>query len=157
MTFFTTDFKSQQLITICCFYILAPWRVLVIDKCGALTRTTAKHTPRKRRQEQHGKPNRKRGGAEPSPLTRLGIGCRFFRRAWLSLYWFSPFTAPLAFAFSVGYGSIVPRGSQRPQNRRLKHPYKDFQGRVRRLSLLGSFAVCEVILDLYATIFLFFR
>lgn len=28
-----------------------------------------------------GKPNRKHGGAEPSPLTRLGIGCRFFRRA----------------------------------------------------------------------------
>ena len=31
----------------------------------------------------------------------LGIGYRFFRRAWLSLYWFSPFIAPLEFAFSV--------------------------------------------------------
>ena len=51
--------------------------MLVIDKCGALTRAAAKHTPRKRQQEQHGKPNRKRGGTEPSPLTRLGIGCRF--------------------------------------------------------------------------------
>ena len=34
---------------------LAPWRVLGIDKCGALTRAAAKHTPRKRQQEQHGK------------------------------------------------------------------------------------------------------
>ena len=25
-------------------------------------------------------------------------------------------------AFLGGYGSTVPRGSQRPQNRRLKHP-----------------------------------
>ena len=82
----------------------------------------AKHTPRKRQQEQHGKPNRKRGGAEPSPLNRLGIGCRFFRRAMLSYHWFLPFIVPLEFAFSVGYGSIVPRGRQRPQNRRLKHP-----------------------------------
>ncbi|HOJ49026.1 MAG TPA: hypothetical protein PLD48_09240 [Bacillota bacterium] len=65
----------------CLKHILAPWRVLGIDKCGALTRAAAKHTPWKRRQEQHGKPNRKRGGAEPSPLNRLGIGCRFFRRA----------------------------------------------------------------------------
>ena len=48
-----------------------------------------------------GKPNRKRGGAEPSPLTRLGIGCRFFRRAMLSYHWFLPFIVPLEFAFSV--------------------------------------------------------
>lgn len=27
------------------------------------------------------KPNRKRGGAEPSPLNRLGDGCRLCRRA----------------------------------------------------------------------------
>ena len=38
--------------------------MLGIDKCGALTRAAAKHTPRKRQQEQHEKPNRKRGGAE---------------------------------------------------------------------------------------------
>ena len=48
----------------------------------------AKHTPRKRQQGQHGKPNRKRGGTEPSPLNRLRIGCRFFRRAWLSILGF---------------------------------------------------------------------
>ena len=66
-------------------YHLAPWRVLGIGKCGALTRAAAKHTPRKGR---HRKPNRKRGGAEPSPLNRLGNGCRFFRRAWLSFIGF---------------------------------------------------------------------
>lgn len=37
----------------------------------------AKHTPRKRQQEQHEKPNRKRGGAEPSPLNRLGSAAAF--------------------------------------------------------------------------------
>ena len=31
---------------------------------------------------------RKRGGAEPSPLNRLGIGCRFCRRAQLSFIGF---------------------------------------------------------------------
>ena len=34
---------------------MAPWRVLVIDKCGALTRAAAKHTPRKGQPEQHRK------------------------------------------------------------------------------------------------------
>ena len=33
------------------------------------------------------------------------------------------------FAFSVGYGCIVPRASQRPQNRRLKHLYKRIESR----------------------------
>ena len=56
------------------------------------------------------------------------------------------------FAFSVGYGSIVPRGRQRPQNRRLKHLYKRIESRVRIVSLLGSFAVYEAFPDLYATI-----
>ena len=31
----------------CLKHLLAPWRVLGIDKCGALTRAAAKHTPRK--------------------------------------------------------------------------------------------------------------
>ena len=72
--------KTKQMFLIIFYakFKMALWRVLGIDKCGALTRAAAKHTPRKRQQEQHGKPNRKRGGAEPSPLTRLGTGCRFF-------------------------------------------------------------------------------
>ena len=116
---------------------LAPWRVLGIDKsaakltvrltphrhprAGALGRR-AKHTPRKRQQEQHGKPNRKRGGAEPSPLNRFGDRLPLFPPRMAFFHCFSPFivplVAPLEFAFSVGYGSIVPRGSQRSQNRR---------------------------------------
>ncbi len=48
----------------CKFGFLAPWRVLGIDKCGALTRAAAKHTPRKRNKKTTGKPNRKRRGAE---------------------------------------------------------------------------------------------
>ena len=47
-----------------------------------------------------------------------------FRRAGLSNHWFSSFIVHLEFAFSVGYGSIGLRRSQRPQNRRLKHLYK---------------------------------
>ena len=131
---------------------LAPWRVLGIDKCGALTRAAAKHTPRKRQQEQRGKPNRKRGGAEPSPLTRLGIGCRFCRRARPSFIGFYRSLHLLNLPFRSGYGSIGLRGRQRPQNRRLKHLYKRIESRVRIVSLLGSFAVYEAFLDLYATI-----
>ena len=65
------------------------------------------------------------------------------------------FSSPSEFAFSVGYGSIVPRGRQRPQNRRLKHQYKQIESRVRIISLLGSFAVHEAFLDSYATILSF--
>jgi len=46
----------------------------------------AKHTPRKSKQEQHGKPNRKRGEGAASPLNRLAIAARIFRRERLSSY-----------------------------------------------------------------------
>lgn len=59
------------------FNQLAPWRVLVIDKCAALTRAAAKHTPRKGNNNNAENQTERRGGAEPSPLNRLGIGCRF--------------------------------------------------------------------------------
>ena len=69
---------------------LAPWRVLGIDKCAALTRAAAKHTPRNGNKNNAENQTERRGGAEPSPLTRLGIGCRFFRRAMLSFIGFIP-------------------------------------------------------------------
>ena len=40
----------------------------------------------------------RRGGAEPSPLNRSGDGCRFFRRAILSLHWFCRYGYLLNFA-----------------------------------------------------------
>ena len=111
----------------------------------------AKHTPRKRQQEQHGKPNRKRGGAEPSPLTRLGIGCRFFRRARLSFIGFYR-SAPLEFAFSVGAvwhrtsrTSTAAKSSLKTLIETNYEPSKEF-------SLLGSFAVHKAFPDLHATI-----
>ena len=55
-------------------------------------------------------------------LNRLGIGCRFFRRAWLSFIGFCRSLYLLNLPFRSGYGSIGLRGRQRPQNRRLKHP-----------------------------------
>lgn len=69
---------------------MAPWRVLVIDKCGSLRSPQPSTRHGKANREMTGKPNRKRGGAEPSPLTRLGIGCRVFRRAMLSFIGFIP-------------------------------------------------------------------
>ena len=56
---------------------LALWRVLVIDKCAALARAAAKHTPRNGNKNNAENQTERRGGAEPSPLNRLGIGCRF--------------------------------------------------------------------------------
>lgn len=49
-------------------YLLAPWRVLCIDKCGALTRAAAKHTPRKSKQrnDRKTKPKARRRGAVPA-------------------------------------------------------------------------------------------
>ena len=121
------------------FTTLAPWRVLGIDKCGARTRAAAKHTPRKRQQEQHGKPNRKRGGAEPFPLNRFGDRLPLFPSRMAFFHWFLPFVTPLEFALSVGYGSIGLRRSQRPQNRRLKHPYKYSEPNKVFLARLFSF------------------
>ena len=78
----------------------------------------AKHTPRKSKQrnDRKTKPKARRRGAVPAePLwDRLPLSPP--RNAFF--HWFLPFIAPLEFAFSVGYGSIVPRGRQRPQNRR---------------------------------------
>ena len=69
-----------------------------------------------------------RRGAEPSPLNRSGSAAAFPRlvRFLSALSDSLPFHAfcfsvlcssPPDFAFSVGYGSIGLRGSQRPQNR----------------------------------------
>ena len=49
-------------------FTLTPWRVLGIDKCGALTRAAAKHTPRKSKQrnDRKTKPKARRRVAVPA-------------------------------------------------------------------------------------------
>ena len=56
---------------------LAPWRVLGIDKCAALTRAAAKHTPRKGNKNNAENQTERRGGGEPSPLNRSGSAAAF--------------------------------------------------------------------------------
>lgn len=74
--------------------LLAPWRVLGIDKCAALTRAAAKHTPRNGNKNNAENQTERRGGAEPSPLNRLGIGCRFSAvRFFLFIGFAVPFTS----------------------------------------------------------------
>ena len=51
--------------------------MLVYDKCAALTRAAAKHTPRNGNKNNAENQTERRGGAEPSPLNRSGDGCRF--------------------------------------------------------------------------------
>ena len=82
------NFRLKEYRKIALKFYLAPWRVLVIDKCAALTRAAAKHTPRNGNKDNAENQTERRGGAEPSPLNRSGDGCRFFRRAILSLHWF---------------------------------------------------------------------
>ena len=77
---------------------MAPWRVLGIDKCAALTRAAAKHTPRKNNKNNTENQTERRGGAEPSPLNRFGDRLPLFRRAILSLYWFCRYVYLLNFA-----------------------------------------------------------
>ena len=134
------------------FTTLAPWRVLGIDKCGALTRAAAKHTPRKSKQRNDRKTKPKARRRVAVPANPLGDRLPLFRRAWLSTIGFCRSLHLLNLPFRSGYGSIVPRGRQRPQNRRLKHLYKRIESRVRIVSLLGSFAVYKAFADLYATI-----
>ena len=56
---------------------MAPWRVLGIDKCAALTRAAAKHTPRNGNKNNAKNQTERRGGAEPSPLNRSGSAAAF--------------------------------------------------------------------------------
>ena len=51
--------------------------MLVIDKCAALTRAAAKHTPRKGNKNNAENQTERRGGAEPSSLNRLGSAAAF--------------------------------------------------------------------------------
>lgn len=75
---------------------MAPWRVLVIDKCAALTRAAAKHTPRKGNNNNAENQTERRGGAEPSPLNRLGSAAAFPPCDPFSLL-VLPFRSPLEF------------------------------------------------------------
>ena len=65
--------------------------------------------------EVYGDEKARRSGAVPADP--LGDQLPLFPPRMAFYHWFLPFIAPLEFAFSVGYGSIVPRGRQRPQNR----------------------------------------
>ena len=69
-------------------YLLDQFTLPYTNKCAALTRAAAKHTPRKGNKNNSENQTERRGGAEPSPLNRSGDGCRFFHRAILSLHWF---------------------------------------------------------------------
>ena len=102
----------------------------------------AKHTPRKSKQRNDRKTKSKARRRGAVPANPLGGSAAAFSAAqcFLSLALF-PFHVPLEFAFSVGYGSIVPRGRQRSQNRRLKHLYKDFESRVSKVSCSALFLV----------------
>ena len=101
--------------------------------------------------EVYGDEKARRRGAVPA--NPLGDRLPLFPPRTAFFHWFHVRSMHLLnLSFSVGYGSIVPRGRQRPQNRRLKHLYKRIESRVRIVSLLGSFAVYEAFPDLYATI-----
>ena len=125
--------------------------MLGIDKCGSLR--SPQPSTRHGKDDKNNTENQteRRGGAEPSPLTRLGIGCRFFRRARLSFIGFYR-SAPLEFAFSVGAvwhrtsrTSTAAKSSLKTLIETNYEPSKEF-------SLLGSFAVHKAFPDLHATI-----
>ena len=71
------NFRLKEYRKIALKFYLAPWRVLVIDKCAALTRAAAKHTPRNGNKNNAENQTEWRGGAEPSPLNRLGSAAAF--------------------------------------------------------------------------------
>lgn len=71
------NFRLKEYRKIALKFYLAPWRVLGIDKCAALTRAAAKHTPRKDNKNNSENQTERRGGAEPSPLNRLGSAAAF--------------------------------------------------------------------------------
>ena len=119
-----------------------------------------KHEVRSRRrrsaaQERKGVRSRRRrfrGAAEENPSLRQTMSIRTlifsrgsysFSRTIISEYACKDDLSNLL--FRVGYGSIVPRGSQRPQNRRRKQLYKRIESRVRICSLLDSFAVRKLL------------
>ena len=77
---------------------MAPWRVLGIDKCAALTRAAAKHTPRNGNKNNAENQTERRGGAEPSPLNRFGDWLPLFPPRMAFYHWFLSFIAPLEFA-----------------------------------------------------------
>ncbi len=65
------NFRLKEYRKIALKFYLAPWRVLVIDKCGALTRAAAKHTPQKTKQRNDRKTKskaRRRGAVPANPL-----------------------------------------------------------------------------------------
>ena len=63
---------------------------MILERCNVrhfMLKSTIWHrgvclaAPRKGNKNNSENQTEWRGGAEPSPLNRLGIGCRFFRRA----------------------------------------------------------------------------
>ena len=90
------NFRLKEYRKIALKFYLAPWRVLVIDKCAALTRAAAKHTPRNGNKNNAENQTERRGGAEPSPLNRLGSAAAFPPCDPFSLL-VLPFRSPLEF------------------------------------------------------------
>ena len=71
------NFRLKEYRKIALKFYLAPWRVLGRDKYATLTRAAAKHTPRKDNKNNSENQTERRGGAEPSPLNRLGSAAAF--------------------------------------------------------------------------------
>ena len=81
--------KTKQMFLIIFYakFKMALWRVLGIDKCGALTRAAAKHTPQKSKQrnDRKTKPKARRCGAVPAEPLRRRLPLFPPRNAFLSL------------------------------------------------------------------------
>ena len=73
------NFRLKEYRKIALKFYLAPWRVLVIDKCAALTRAAAKHTPRNGNKNNAENQTERRGGPPCDPFSSLVLPL------WLSL------------------------------------------------------------------------
>ena len=93
-------------------------------------RSQAHATKKTTRTTRKTKPKARRRGAVPA--NPLGDRLPLFPPRNAFFHWlYSRSMYLLNLLFRSGYGSIVPRGRQRPQNRRLKHSLKRIMSRVR--------------------------
>ena len=91
-------------------------------KCGSL-RSPQPSTRHEKDNKNKTKNQTESAAARSRPRwTAWGSAPCFPPRIAFSFWFYSCDMYLLNFAFSVGYGSIAPRESQRPQNRCLKHP-----------------------------------
>ena len=120
----------------CLFCVACAWHRQV--RLASLA--AAKHTPQKSKQrnDRKTKPKARRRGAVPAEPLWGSAAAFSAAHGFLSLV-FCRLLHLLNLPFRSGYGSIAPRASQRPQNRRLKHPYKDSESRVRKVPCSAPF------------------